>query len=142
MQILINKKNGLNRSKIENLTFLEKKNGESTYALSLGWNKKAQKAHKGIIWVDSVSDVATAETLSERKQEQVIGDWESEGEMGTRQVYEEKLRRANLEYDPTMNPGLGSARCPRCLSLLTPNQVKPSQLVFSSQYPFVFLGLS
>ncbi|WZY82232.1 hypothetical protein YC2023_028616 [Brassica napus] len=44
--------------------------------------------------------------------------------MGTRQVYEEKLRRANLEYDPTMNPGLGSARCPRCLSLLTPNSEK------------------
>ncbi|CAF1701024.1 unnamed protein product, partial [Brassica napus] len=47
-----------------------------------------------------------------------------EGEMGTREVYEEKLRRANLEYDPTMNPGLGSARCPRCLSLLTPNSEK------------------
>nr|VDC90097.1 unnamed protein product [Brassica oleracea] len=44
--------------------------------------------------------------------------------MGTREVYEEKLRRANLEYDPTMNPGLGSARCPRCLSLLTPNYEK------------------
>lgn len=43
--------------------------------------------------------------------------------MGTRQVYEEKLRRGNLDYDPTMNPGLGSARCPRCLSLLNPNSV-------------------
>uniref|UniRef100_A0A0E0PUV4 Uncharacterized protein n=1 Tax=Oryza rufipogon TaxID=4529 RepID=A0A0E0PUV4_ORYRU len=42
--------------------------------------------------------------------------------MGTREVYEEKLRSgAHLHRDPTMNPGLGSARCPRCLSLLTPN---------------------
>ncbi|OAP07819.1 hypothetical protein AXX17_AT2G39250 [Arabidopsis thaliana] len=44
--------------------------------------------------------------------------------MGTRQVYEEKLRRGILDYDPTMNPGLGSARCPRCLSLLNPNSEK------------------
>ncbi|EOA29396.1 hypothetical protein CARUB_v10025684mg [Capsella rubella] len=44
--------------------------------------------------------------------------------MGTREVYEEKLRRGNLDYDPTMNPGLGSARCPRCLSLLNPNSEK------------------
>ncbi|KAG2285135.1 hypothetical protein Bca52824_044739 [Brassica carinata] len=44
--------------------------------------------------------------------------------MGTREVYEEKLRRGNLDYDTTMNPGLGSARCPRCLSLLTPNPEK------------------
>ncbi|ONK69367.1 uncharacterized protein A4U43_C05F22110 [Asparagus officinalis] len=41
--------------------------------------------------------------------------------MGTREVYEEKLRSANLHYDPTINPGLGSARCPRCLSLIDPN---------------------
>ncbi|PNY11059.1 hypothetical protein L195_g007658 [Trifolium pratense] len=41
--------------------------------------------------------------------------------MGTRQVYEEKLRNGNLHHDPTINPGLGSARCPRCLSLLNPN---------------------
>lgn len=40
--------------------------------------------------------------------------------MGTRQVYEEKLRRGNLHHDPTIKPGLGSARCPRCLSLLNP----------------------
>ncbi|KAM7270288.1 hypothetical protein ACFE04_029502 [Oxalis oulophora] len=38
--------------------------------------------------------------------------------MGTRQVYEEKLKRGNLYHEPTMKPGLGSARCPRCLSLL------------------------
>ncbi|CAF1871171.1 BnaC04g48030D [Brassica napus] len=44
--------------------------------------------------------------------------------MGTREVYEEKLRRGNLDYDPTMIPGLGSARCPRCLSLLNPNPEK------------------
>lgn len=48
--------------------------------------------------------------------------------MGTREVYEEKLRRGNLDYDPTMNPGLGSARCPRCLSLLNPNPVSCQSL--------------
>ncbi|XP_039129002.1 uncharacterized protein LOC120264937 [Dioscorea cayenensis subsp. rotundata] len=41
--------------------------------------------------------------------------------MGTREVYEEKLRSGNLHYDPTIKPGLGSARCPRCLSLVDPN---------------------
>ncbi|KAI8562047.1 hypothetical protein RHMOL_Rhmol03G0004700 [Rhododendron molle] len=41
--------------------------------------------------------------------------------MGTREVYEQKLRSGNLCHDPTMNPGLGSPRCPRCLSLLNPN---------------------
>ncbi|TVU32371.1 hypothetical protein EJB05_24098 [Eragrostis curvula] len=42
--------------------------------------------------------------------------------MGTREVYEEKLRSgAHLHRDPTINPGLGSARCPRCLSLLNPS---------------------
>ncbi|KAG2683258.1 hypothetical protein I3760_10G024400 [Carya illinoinensis] len=41
--------------------------------------------------------------------------------MGTREVYEEKLRNGNLFHDPTINPGLGSPRCPRCLSLLIPN---------------------
>ncbi|CAI8602291.1 unnamed protein product [Vicia faba] len=41
--------------------------------------------------------------------------------MGTREVYEEKLKNGNLHHDPTINPGLGSARCPRCLSLLNPN---------------------
>ncbi|OVA05102.1 hypothetical protein BVC80_8385g8 [Macleaya cordata] len=41
--------------------------------------------------------------------------------MGTREVYEEKLRSGNLHHDPTINPGLGSPRCPRCLSLLNPN---------------------
>ncbi|GAB4843753.1 hypothetical protein Ancab_013718 [Ancistrocladus abbreviatus] len=38
--------------------------------------------------------------------------------MGTREVYEEKLRSGNLYHDPTIKPGLGSPRCPRCLSLL------------------------
>ncbi|KZV37921.1 hypothetical protein F511_12203 [Dorcoceras hygrometricum] len=42
--------------------------------------------------------------------------------MGTREVYEEKLRRGNLHHDPTIKPGLGSARCPRCLSLLNPSK--------------------
>ncbi|XP_023886030.1 uncharacterized protein LOC111998160 [Quercus suber] len=42
--------------------------------------------------------------------------------MGTREVYEEKLRSGNMyHHDPTINPGLGSPRCPRCLSLLNPN---------------------
>ncbi|KAK9290219.1 hypothetical protein L1049_008385 [Liquidambar formosana] len=41
--------------------------------------------------------------------------------MGTREVYEEKLRSGNLHHDPTINPGLGSPRCPRCLSLLNPD---------------------
>eukprot|EP00262_Sarcandra_glabra_P002418 TRINITY_DN12714_c0_g1_i1.p1 TRINITY_DN12714_c0_g1~~TRINITY_DN12714_c0_g1_i1.p1 ORF type:complete len:155 (-),score=11.08 TRINITY_DN12714_c0_g1_i1:219-683(-) len=41
--------------------------------------------------------------------------------MGTREVYEQKLRSGNLYHDPTINPGLGSPRCPRCLSLLNPN---------------------
>ncbi|XP_031127911.1 uncharacterized protein LOC116029983 [Ipomoea triloba] len=40
--------------------------------------------------------------------------------MGTREVYEERLRTGNLYHDPTIKPGLGSARCPRCLSLLNP----------------------
>ncbi|KAI3981310.1 hypothetical protein MKX01_004574 [Papaver californicum] len=33
--------------------------------------------------------------------------------MGTREVYEQKMRSGNLHYDPTINPGLGSPRCPR-----------------------------
>uniref|UniRef100_A0A7N0UZX8 Transmembrane protein n=1 Tax=Kalanchoe fedtschenkoi TaxID=63787 RepID=A0A7N0UZX8_KALFE len=41
--------------------------------------------------------------------------------MGTRKVYEQKLRSGNLVYDPTMNPGLGTPRCPRCLAILDPN---------------------
>ncbi|KAJ7975972.1 Transmembrane protein [Quillaja saponaria] len=44
--------------------------------------------------------------------------------MGTREVYEEKLRSGNLYHDPTINPGLGSPRCPRCLSLLNLNSQK------------------
>ncbi|KAH6778916.1 transmembrane protein [Perilla frutescens var. hirtella] len=44
--------------------------------------------------------------------------------MGTRQVYEEKLRRGNLHHDPTIKPGLGTPRCPRCLSLLNPTEEK------------------
>ncbi|KAF5737366.1 hypothetical protein HS088_TW13G00245 [Tripterygium wilfordii] len=44
-----------------------------------------------------------------------------ESEMGTREAYEQKLRSGDLCHDPTMSPGLGSPRCPRCLSLLDPN---------------------
>lgn len=44
--------------------------------------------------------------------------------MGTREVYEQKLRRGNLYHEPTMNPGLGSPRCPRCFSLLKPDPDK------------------
>lgn len=43
--------------------------------------------------------------------------------MGTREVYEEKLKSGNLDHDPTINPGLGSPRCPRCLSLVNPHSV-------------------
>ncbi|KAL3841184.1 hypothetical protein ACJIZ3_025775 [Penstemon smallii] len=42
--------------------------------------------------------------------------------MGTREVYEQKLRRGNLHHDPTMRPGLGTARCPRCLSTVNPTK--------------------
>ncbi|KAB5552870.1 hypothetical protein DKX38_010181 [Salix brachista] len=44
--------------------------------------------------------------------------------MGTREVYEQKLRTGNLNHDPTIKPGLGSPRCPRCLSLLNPISAK------------------
>ncbi len=57
--------------------------------------------------------------------------------MGTREVYEEKLRSGNLYHDPTINPGLGSPRCPRCLSLLIPNSVRPHTLSLTF-VPFVF----
>ncbi|KMZ66226.1 hypothetical protein ZOSMA_2G02360 [Zostera marina] len=40
--------------------------------------------------------------------------------MGTREVYEEKLRSGNLFHEPTLNPGLGSPRCPRCFSFVNP----------------------
>ncbi|XVE75762.1 hypothetical protein DITRI_Ditri12bG0118700 [Diplodiscus trichospermus] len=51
--------------------------------------------------------------------------------MGTREVYEEKLRNGNLYHDPTINPGLGSARCPRCLSLLNPDSDKAEWTITS-----------
>ncbi|XP_044485604.1 uncharacterized protein LOC123211128 [Mangifera indica] len=51
--------------------------------------------------------------------------------MGTRKVYEEKLRSGNLHHDPTINPGLGSPRCPRCLSLLDPNSDKTEWAITS-----------
>ncbi|KAL7596982.1 uncharacterized protein LOC111905445 [Lactuca sativa] len=38
--------------------------------------------------------------------------------MGAREVYEEKLRTRNLYHEPTIKPGLGTPRCPRCLSSL------------------------
>ncbi|KAL0555219.1 hypothetical protein IC582_009158 [Cucumis melo] len=44
--------------------------------------------------------------------------------MGTREVYEQRLRSGNLYHEPTMNPGLGSPRCPRCFSLLKPDPDK------------------
>ncbi|XP_052113449.1 uncharacterized protein LOC107475175 [Arachis duranensis] len=54
--------------------------------------------------------------------------------MGTREVYEEKLRTGNLHHDPTLNPGLGTPRCPRCLSLLDPNVVSILSSSSSSSY--------
>uniref|UniRef100_A0A5B6YNY5 Gb protein n=1 Tax=Davidia involucrata TaxID=16924 RepID=A0A5B6YNY5_DAVIN len=52
--------------------------------------------------------------------------------MGTREVYEEKLRSGNLYHDPTMNPGLGSPRCPRCLSLINPNSLENGEWTITS----------
>ncbi|CAN0927584.1 hypothetical protein LINGRAHAP2_LOCUS35985 [Linum grandiflorum] len=51
--------------------------------------------------------------------------------MGTREVYEEKLRNGNLHHDPTINPGLGSPRCPRCLSLLDADSDKAEWTITS-----------
>ncbi|KAJ6828025.1 uncharacterized protein M6B38_364645 [Iris pallida] len=56
--------------------------------------------------------------------------------MGTREVYEEKLRSGNLHHDPTINPGLGSARCPRCLSLLNPNSNNAQWTITSVLHDF------
>ncbi|CAD6339900.1 unnamed protein product [Miscanthus lutarioriparius] len=73
--------------------------------------------------------------------------------MGTREVYEEKLRSgAHLHRDPTINPGLGSPRCPRCFSLLNPTAgerdwaitsvLHDATAVVSSSYLFGFgIGL-
>lgn len=66
---------------------------------------------------------------------------ETQKKMGTREVYEEKLRSGNLHHDPTMKPGLGCPRCPRCLSLLDPNSVTSLSLstffpLFLIQYDF------
>ncbi|KAJ9554773.1 hypothetical protein OSB04_009387 [Centaurea solstitialis] len=47
--------------------------------------------------------------------------------MGTREVYEEKLRTGNLYHDPTIKPGLGTPRCPHCLSPLTSNSVEKGE---------------
>lgn len=61
--------------------------------------------------------------------------------MGTREVYEEKLRRGNLYHEPTINPGLGSPRCPRCLSLINSDSVRCTPFL-SCFYVIVFRGLS
>ncbi|PPD90469.1 hypothetical protein GOBAR_DD12585 [Gossypium barbadense] len=37
----------------------------------------------------------------------------------------------NLHHDPTINPGLGFARCPRCLSLLNPDSDKAEWTITS-----------
>lgn len=58
------------------------------------------------------------------------------GSMGTREVYEQKLRTGNLYHDPTIKPGLGSPRCPRCLSLLNPICV-PTHLQSLSPFPLL-----
>lgn len=60
--------------------------------------------------------------------------------MGTREVYEEKLRRGNLHHDPTINPGLGSARCPRCLSLINPNSEKEEWIINSVLHDATFVA--
>lgn len=56
--------------------------------------------------------------------------------MGTREVYEEKLKRGNLQFDPTIKPGLGSARCPRCLSLLNSDSVCKNCVIHIAYYMF------
>ncbi|KAK8302895.1 hypothetical protein V6Z12_D04G115200 [Gossypium hirsutum] len=56
---------------------------------------------------------------------------QSSAVVGTREVYEEKLRNGNLHHDPTINPGLGSARCPLCLSLLNPDSDKAEWIITS-----------
>lgn len=59
-----------------------------------------------------------------------------EAEMGTREVYEEKLRSGNLHHDPTINPGLGSPRCPRCLSLVNPKSADGEWKITSVLHDF------
>jgi hypothetical protein len=62
--------------------------------------------------------------------------------MGTREVYEEKLRSgAHLHRDPTINPGLGSPRCRRCLSLLNPTAVRLSASPIPPRSSFVVFHL-
>ncbi|CAL9109115.1 unnamed protein product, partial [Musa acuminata var. zebrina] len=65
---------------------------------------------------------------------------EEEKTMGTREVYEEKLRRGNLHHDPTINPGLGSARCPRCLSLINRNSEKEEWTINSVLHDATFVA--
>ncbi|KAM1162177.1 hypothetical protein ACFX2B_001170 [Malus domestica] len=63
--------------------------------------------------------------------------------MGTREVYEQKLRSGNLQQDPTMNPGFGTPRCLRCLSLFSTtipkNENGPSPLFFTMPSPRLLL---
>jgi hypothetical protein len=88
----------------------------------------------GLVYQD-ITDASTVQHLPpERTQAPFCPELSSGREppatMGTREVYEEKLRSgAHLHRDPTINPGLGSARCPRCLSLLNPtaNSVRAHQ---------------
>ncbi|KAH7511348.1 hypothetical protein JRO89_XSUnG0209600 [Xanthoceras sorbifolium] len=61
-----------------------------------------------------------------------VGTW------NTREVYEEKL---NLQHDPTMNPGLDSPRCPRCLSLLNPNSDQGEWTITSVVHDATGVGL-
>lgn len=62
-------------------------------------------------------------------------------QMGTREVYEQKLRAGNLYHDPTIKPGLGTPRCPRCLSLLNPDSVLHALSLFSANYVFKYVYL-
>lgn len=92
----------------------------------------------GHVYIDLHSWVS-ARLLSESTCVRVTGSLGGVGKniMGTREVYEEKLRSGNLYHDPTINPGLGSPRCPRCLSLLIPDSVRPHTLSLAF-VPFVF----
>lgn len=62
--------------------------------------------------------------------------------MGTREVYEQKLRAGNLYHDPTIKPGLGTPRCPRCLSLLNPDSVLHTLSLYFANYVFEYVYLT
>ncbi|KAL3755337.1 hypothetical protein ACJRO7_002394 [Eucalyptus globulus] len=79
-------------------------------------------SRRGFLWPAEIRSRSAEQRVSLQPQVALQREREREREigMGTREVYEQKLRNGNLHHDPTINPGLGSPRCPRCLSLLNP----------------------